>query len=165
MEATNEELREKMEEMYEFLMTSGVPEQSIEDLKELVVADKVFDALVMIENYTTCFPYMETSALIFMLSDGWEIYAKRAQQVVSKAISAIAKIVADGNKAAEGAEEKAKDHKENCEDARTRTNIKLYKMRALRKVWDQKVNGGGGEEGGKEGEEKDEPAAAPVEAA
>ena len=43
----------------------------------------------------------------------------------------------------------------SCKDVRTRVNIKLYKMRALRKVWEEKV--GGGE--AKEGEEKNEAAA------
>ncbi|GMI41238.1 hypothetical protein TrCOL_g13429 [Triparma columacea] len=155
LEATNEELQGKMEEMYEFLVASGVPETSIEELKELVVADKIFEALLIIEDYTTCLPYMDTPTLIVMLSDGWEIFAKRAQQVMSKAISAIAKIVADGNKAAEGAQEKAEEYKKQCEGAMTRTYVKLYKMRVLRKMWEQKVNGGKGEDGGKEGEEKD----------
>ena len=134
-----------------FPFAPSLPPRSIGELKQLVVGDSHFEALIMIENYTKCFPYMETSTLIFLLADSWEIFAKRAQCVVSKAISAIAKVVADGNKAAEGAEEKANAHKASCEAAKARVNIKLYKMRALRKVWDEKVNGGEK----KEGEEKE----------
>lgn len=121
-------------------------------MKGMIEKEEHMDALGTAEEYTKCFPDMDTAALIFLRADGWEQLCVRNDYLKSKAIKKIVLLVADSKtepEVMEAAEAKKAEAVRLCE----RGNLKLYKMRALKQVWEKSVEGAGegaGDEGGEE---------------
>ncbi|GMI05162.1 hypothetical protein TrVE_jg12412 [Triparma verrucosa] len=148
LDEANEFFGETMEQIYSVLVESGLPDSSVESLKKMIEEESHMDALEATEEYTRCFPYMKTSSLIFLVTQGWEQLCTRNDYLKSKAEKKVTALVADSKTEPE-VMDAAVAKREEAGRICTRGNLKLYKMRALKLVWEKKEAGdveGGDEE-------------------
>ena len=135
-----EELANGLADLFEFLMTNGVPSTSITDLKDLVEAEKHMEALDAAQAYSTCYPYMKHSQLVFQLAGIWETLCTKYVKALDSQIKKIIAITAD-SKAENEVLEAAQAKKEELARVTNRANSNLIRMRALKTVYMKKEAG------------------------
>ena len=99
------------------------------------------DTLTAIQGYMSCFPYMKTHALVLSLNTSWEQVCKRNDLLKDKTHKRILQLKADAKAEAEVVE-KAEAAKADAIATCTRGNLVLYRMRALKKVYERREKEG-----------------------